>query len=103
MASGTLRGANARTIGMMRCWQEVIRDYETPESAVMWKDLMSHMSPMITFLEGCRPKGQGGGNAIRWLKSEINRIGEEGGRSEAEVGPHIGPHIPHPPPLLNML
>lgn len=65
MASGTLRGANARTIGMMRCWQEVIRDYETPESAVMWKDLMSHMSPMIAFLEGCRPKGQGGGNAIR--------------------------------------
>jgi translation initiation factor eIF-2B subunit delta len=50
---------------MMRCWQEVIRDYETPESAVMWKDLMSHLSPMITFLEGCRPKGQGGGNAIR--------------------------------------
>lgn len=65
MASGTLRGANARTMGMMRVFQEVIRDYQTPESAVMWKDLMSHMSPMITFLEGCRPKGQGGGNAIR--------------------------------------
>lgn len=67
MASGTLRGANARTMGMMRVFQEVIRDYQTPESAVMWKDLMSHMSPMITFLEGCRPKGQGGGNAIRWV------------------------------------
>lgn len=65
MASGTLRGANARTIGMMRAFQAVIGDYETPESAVMWKDLMSHLSPMITFLEGCRPKGQGGGNAIR--------------------------------------
>ena len=72
MANGTLRGANARTIGMMRCWQEVIRDYETPESAVMWKDLMSHMSPMITFLEGCRPKGQGGGNAIRSVKALVH-------------------------------
>jgi translation initiation factor eIF-2B subunit delta len=65
MASGTLRGANARTIGMMSAFQEVIRDYQTPESAIMWKDLMSHLSPMITYLEGCRPKGQGGGNAIR--------------------------------------
>lgn len=65
MASGSLRGANARTIGMMSAFQEVIRDYQTPESAIMWKDLMSHLSPMITYLEGCRPKGQGGGNAIR--------------------------------------
>jgi translation initiation factor eIF-2B subunit delta len=65
MASGTLRGANARTIGMMSAFQEVIRDYQTPENAIMWKDLMSHLSPMITYLEGCRPKGQGGGNAIR--------------------------------------
>jgi len=65
MANGELRGANARTIGMMSAFKEVIRDYETPENVVMWKDLMSHLSPMISFLEGCRPKGTGGGNAIR--------------------------------------
>jgi len=65
MANGELRGANARTMGMMCAFKEVIRDYETPESVVMWKDLMSHLSPMISFLEGCRPKGTGGGNAIR--------------------------------------
>jgi translation initiation factor eIF-2B subunit delta len=65
MANGELRGANARTMGMMSAFKEVIRDYETPESVVMWKDLMSHLSPMISFLEGCRPKGTGGGNAIR--------------------------------------
>ena len=65
MANGELRGANARTMGMMSAFKEVIREYETPESVVMWKDLMSHLSPMISFLEGCRPKGTGGGNAIR--------------------------------------
>ncbi|EIW68307.1 hypothetical protein TREMEDRAFT_15648, partial [Tremella mesenterica DSM 1558] len=84
MSSGTLRGANARTIGMMIAFQEVIRDYETPENAVLWKDLPGHLSPMISFLENCRPKGVGGGNAIRWLKGEINRFGEQEFGTEAE-------------------
>lgn len=84
MSSGTLRGANARTMGMMAAFKEVIRDYESPESAVLWKDLPGHLSPMIAFLEGCRPKGVGGGNAIRWLKGEINKLGEQGEGTEAE-------------------
>ncbi|KAK8854538.1 hypothetical protein IAR55_003277 [Kwoniella newhampshirensis] len=84
MSSGQLRGANARTMGMMTAFREVIRDYECPDQAVMWKDLPIYLSPMIAWLETCRPKGVGGGNAIRWLKSEINRLGEQGDRSEAE-------------------
>ncbi|KAK4683479.1 translation initiation factor eIF-2B subunit delta, partial [Tremellales sp. Uapishka_1] len=65
-------------MGLMMCFKEVIRDYETPEKGVLWKDLMGYLSPMISWLEGCRPKGVGGGNAIRWLKAEINKLGEEG-------------------------
>ncbi|KAE8541898.1 hypothetical protein D1P53_002072 [Cryptococcus gattii VGV] len=84
MNSGQLRGANARTIGMMSAFKEVIRDYECPDQAVLWKDLPVYLSPMIAWLETCRPKGVGGGNAIRWLKSEINRLGEKGDKSEAE-------------------
>nr|XP_031863874.1 uncharacterized protein CI109_000517 [Kwoniella shandongensis]KAA5530946.1 hypothetical protein CI109_000517 [Kwoniella shandongensis] len=84
MSSGQLRGANARTMGMMIAFREVIRDYECPDQAVLWKDLPIYLSPMIAWLETCRPKGVGGGNAIRWLKSEINRLGEQGDRSEAE-------------------
>lgn len=102
MSSGRLRGSNARTIGTMSCFQEVIRDYESPEHAVLWKDLPVYLSPMIAWLETCRPKGVGGGNAIRsvgltltlwkaadcrrWLKSEINRLGERDAGTEAEVG-----------------
>ncbi|WVF67636.1 hypothetical protein IAT40_002394 [Kwoniella sp. CBS 6097] len=84
MSSGQLRGANARTMGMMAAFREVIRDYECPDQALLWKDLPIYLSPMIAWLETCRPKGVGGGNAIRWLKSEINRLGEEGDRSETE-------------------
>lgn len=86
MSSGAIRGSNARTTGMMMAFREVIRDYTSPENAVLWKDLPGHLSPMIAWLEGCRPKGAGGGNAIRWLKGEINKLGEESEeRSEADV------------------
>lgn len=41
---------------------------------------------MIAYLEHCRPKGIAGGNVIRWLKAEINRIGtDESVREESEV------------------
>jgi translation initiation factor eIF-2B subunit delta len=77
IASGTLRGASARTIGVLQAFREVVRDYECPDTAVFWKDLSSHISPMIAYLETCRPKGVGVGNAIRWFKGEINRLGEQ--------------------------
>lgn len=86
MSSGELRGANARTMAMMVAFREVIREYECPDEAVLWKDLPVYLSPMIAWLETCRPKGVGGGNAIRWLKSEINKLGEQEELSEAEVG-----------------
>jgi len=75
IASGTLRGASARTIGLLEAFREVVRDYECPDTAVFWKDLSSHISPMIAYLETCRPKGVGVGNAIRWFKGEITRVG----------------------------
>jgi translation initiation factor eIF-2B subunit delta len=87
MASGELRGANARTHALMIAFREVIRDYVSPDNADLWKDLPQHLSPNIAYLEGCRPKGIGGGNAIRWLKQEITRFGEneDDDMSEAEV------------------
>ena len=87
MAAGELRGANARTHALMIAFREAIRDYVSPGNADLWKDLPQHLSPNIAYLEGCRPKGIGGGNAIRWLKQEITRLGENEGQdmSEAEV------------------
>jgi translation initiation factor eIF-2B subunit delta len=65
MSTGVLRGANARTLGLMAAFKEVVREYEAPEGTLLWKDLPVHLSPMIAWLDGCRPKGVGGGNAIR--------------------------------------
>jgi translation initiation factor eIF-2B subunit delta len=76
IASGTLRGASARTLAVLEAFREVVHDYTCPENAVVWKDLNSHISPMIAYLEGCRPKGVGVGNAIRWFKGEITSLGE---------------------------
>ncbi|BEJ08619.1 hypothetical protein CcaverHIS641_0507130 [Cutaneotrichosporon cavernicola] len=76
IASGTLRGASARTMAVLEAFREVVHDYVCPEDAVFWKDLNSHISPMIAYLETCRPKGVGVGNAIRWFKGEITRLGE---------------------------
>ena len=73
---------------MMMAFQEVIRDYECPDQAVLWKDLPIYLSPMIAWLETCRPKGVAGGNSIRWLKSEINKLGEGDERTETEVSGH---------------
>lgn len=76
VASGALRGASARTMAVLQAFSEVVHDYQCPPDAVFWKDLNSYISPMIAYLETCRPKGVGVGNAIRWFKGEINRLGE---------------------------
>ncbi|KAL1407446.1 hypothetical protein Q8F55_006879 [Vanrija albida] len=77
IAAGTLRGASARTVGVLEAFREVVHDYQCPDTGVFWKDLNSHISPMIAYLETCRPKGVGVGNAIRWFKGEITRLGDE--------------------------
>ncbi|RSH83590.1 uncharacterized protein EHS24_007278 [Apiotrichum porosum] len=79
IAQGTLRGASARTLGVLEAFREVVHDYECPPKAVFWKDFSSHISPMIAYLETCRPKGVGVGNAIRWFKGVITRLGEDDG------------------------
>ncbi|KAJ9098994.1 hypothetical protein QFC20_005812 [Naganishia adeliensis] len=76
IASGQIRGVNARTIGLMAAFKEVIRGFSCPPEE-LHRLLPAHLSPMIAFLDQCRPKGVAGGNAIRHLKSEINRIGTD--------------------------
>ncbi|ORX38228.1 hypothetical protein BD324DRAFT_588511 [Kockovaella imperatae] len=89
MSSGEIRGANARTMATMLAFQQVIEEYQCPEQTVLWKDLPNHLSPMIAWLEDCRPKGVGGGNAIRWLKGEINRLGEVDMGTDIEQKRHL--------------
>jgi translation initiation factor eIF-2B subunit delta len=64
IASGQIRGVNARTIGLMAAFKEVIRGFSCPPEE-LHRLLPAHLSPMIAFLDQCRPKGVAGGNAIR--------------------------------------
>lgn len=85
--SPPLRGTNARTTALLLTFRQVILDHSWPPRE-MHRVLPAHLSPMIGFLDGCRPKGVAGGNVIRWLKAEINRVGtDESIREESEVGP----------------
>jgi translation initiation factor eIF-2B subunit delta len=86
--SPPLRGTNARTTALLLTFRQVILDHSWPPRE-MHRVLPAHLSPMIGFLDGCRPKGVAGGNVIRWLKAEINRVGtDESIRDESEVGGH---------------
>lgn len=83
--SPPLRGTNARTTALLLTFRQVIIDHSWPPRE-MHRVLPAHLSPMIGFLDGCRPKGVAGGNVIRWLKAEINRVGtDESIREESEV------------------
>jgi translation initiation factor eIF-2B subunit delta len=64
LASGEIRGANARVIGILSAFKEVISGFSCPPEE-LHRLLPAHISPMIAFLDQCRPKGVGGGNAIR--------------------------------------
>lgn len=64
IASGQIRGVNARTIGLMAAFKEVVKGFTCPPEE-LHRLLPAHLSPMIAFLDQCRPKGVAGGNAIR--------------------------------------
>lgn len=67
ISTGQIRGTNARVIGLLCAFKEVIRSFSMSSANHQdWSRLLlAHLSPMISFLEECRPKGVGGGNAIR--------------------------------------
>lgn len=74
--SPPLRGTNARTTALLLTFRQVILDHSWPPRE-MHRVLPAYLSPMIGYLDSCRPKGVAGGNVIRWLKAEINRVGTD--------------------------
>ena len=62
----------------------MINDYTTPVQKELRRDLDAHIRPFINFLTHCRPLSVSMGNAIKYLKREISKIGPD--QSESEVG-----------------
>ncbi|KAK3280674.1 hypothetical protein CYMTET_11503 [Cymbomonas tetramitiformis] len=73
-SDGTISGSSARCVALLQTLQNVIREYSTPASKSLSRDLTPYLNPMIDFLIGCRPLNVGMGNAIRFLKLQIASI-----------------------------
>ncbi|KAH8916630.1 IF-2B-domain-containing protein [Atractiella rhizophila] len=85
-----IAGSNARAIAMLEAFKQVIRDYRTPKSEALSRHLLSHISHQISYLvERSRPLSTSMGNAIRYLKWEITKLGQEKQRGEDEAKAHL--------------
>ncbi|KAK7091967.1 translation initiation factor eIF2B subunit delta-like [Littorina saxatilis] len=85
-ADYTIIGSNARAVGLLAAFQEVIWDYKTPADKDMCRALETHITRLISFLDQCRPLSISMGNAIKFLKQKIINLSENhNGLSEEEA------------------
>ncbi|XP_075772375.1 translation initiation factor eIF2B subunit delta isoform X2 [Pelodiscus sinensis] len=73
-SQGLLNGSNARCLALLQVFRQVIRDYSTPPSEELSRDLVAKLKPYISFLNQCRPLSASMGNAIKYLKKEISGL-----------------------------
>jgi len=57
---------------MLRTFKILVEDYITPDGTELSRDLLSRLSPHISFLSQCQPHCDAMGNAIKALKREIS-------------------------------
>ncbi|KAJ2740968.1 hypothetical protein GGI20_005510 [Coemansia sp. BCRC 34301] len=84
MATMEISGANARVVSVLAAFADVIVDYTPPPQTALYRNLATHISAQINFLVYQRPMSTGLGNAIRWLKSQIQNISADMNDNEAK-------------------
>ena len=72
---------------MLTALKQFIVDYSTPPAKVMRDDLLSKLKPLVRFLIDSRPQSMSMGNAIRYVKMKISKIGV--GWSEPRAKDHL--------------
>lgn len=70
---------------MLQAFQESIRDYSTPPEKSLIRDLTTKINGYVSFLIECRPLSISMGNAIRFLKTRINKLALNLSESEAKA------------------
>ncbi|VVT50527.1 uncharacterized protein SAPINGB_P002793 [Magnusiomyces paraingens] len=90
-ASFHVAGSAERCRAMLLAFQDVIRDYKTPEGTTLSRNLTNHLSHQIDHLKTARPLSIAMGNSIRWLKQEITNLGID--VSDAEAKDHLHDQI----------
>ncbi|KAG0022770.1 hypothetical protein BGZ80_011180 [Entomortierella chlamydospora] len=73
MAQFKICGANARCVATLSAFRKAIQDYQTPPNTTLSRNMLTYLSPHISYLVSCRPMAVSMGNAIRYLKYEIGK------------------------------
>ena len=74
-ADGSISGANARCVAMMHTLCQFIADYTTPDGKSLSRDLTQQLNTIINFLVECRPLSVSMGNAIKFIKLKLSKVG----------------------------
>jgi translation initiation factor eIF-2B subunit delta len=76
MADGTVieQGANARVVAMLDMFADMIGDFKVPPGKDFVKELTPAFNNAISVLVMCRPLSASMGNAIKCIKSAIERL-----------------------------
>lgn len=73
-SSYSIVGSIPRCKAMLKAFQRVINEYQTPEGTTLTRNLTSYLGYQIDYLKTARPLSVTMGSAIRWLKQEISLI-----------------------------
>lgn len=71
ISEGIITGSNARVVGMLRAFQQFIRDFEPPATKVFSRELDAALKLQIQYLVDCRPQSMAMGNGIKWIKNKV--------------------------------
>ncbi|PRW20512.1 translation initiation factor eIF-2B subunit delta isoform A [Chlorella sorokiniana] len=73
-ADGSLRGGNARCIAMLQMFIQCIQEFRTPAGREFAKEFSPALNNIINFLVACRPLAVSMGNAIKSIKSCLEKM-----------------------------
>ncbi|CCC13259.1 unnamed protein product [Sordaria macrospora k-hell] len=85
MATFALKDSIARLEATLLAFKKVIESYETPKGNSLSRHFVPHvLNPQIEYLTECRPMSFSMGNAIRFLKSQVNKFDIDTPEDEAK-------------------
>ncbi|KAK0635421.1 hypothetical protein B0T17DRAFT_586938 [Bombardia bombarda] len=87
MATFAIKDSIARLEATLLAFRRVIESYETPKGNSLSRHFVPHvLNPQIEYLTECRPMCFAMGNAIRLLKTQVNKFDIDTPEDEAKEG-----------------
>lgn len=84
-SEGIISGSNARCAALINAMKDVVMDYVTPPDKELSRHLESSIKPCITYLNQCRPLSVSMQNAIKFMKTQINKCKSDWSEDNAKL------------------